>query len=223
MPVALPPRTSFIVAHRAGNDVERLRRAEQAGVGLVEADVRLFRGRLEVRHLKTVGPVPLLWDTWTVAPPWTPRLLLGDLLATAAPETELMLDLKGRDPRLAPAVARALREQPRASVTVCSRSWRLLEPLRDEPAVRVVHSVGSERQLAALLRRIGGTGLQGVSIHKKLLDPAITARLRARTELVMAWPVLDLEEGRRLAALGVTGVISDRFEQFIRPRQAAPT
>ena len=217
MPVALPPRTSFIVAHRAGNDVERLRRAEQAGVGLVEADVRLFRGRLEVRHLKTVGPVPLLWDTWTVAPPWTPRLLLGDLLAAAAPETELMLDLKGRDPRLAPAVARALRAQPRASVTVCSRSWRLLEPLREEPAVRVVHSVGSERQLAALLRRFGGTGLQGVSIHKKLLDPAITARLRGLASVVLSWPVLDQAEASRLAAWGVDGLITESYEALQAP------
>jgi hypothetical protein len=39
---------TVVVAHRAGNDLARLRRAEELGVDLVEADVRLWRGRAEV-------------------------------------------------------------------------------------------------------------------------------------------------------------------------------
>src|ERR1043165_2169704 len=95
----------FVVAHRAGNDLELLRRAEAVRPGLIEADVHLFRGRLEVRHLKTLGPLPILWDRWYLASPRTPRLQLGELLAGAGPETALMLDLKGRDARLAELVA----------------------------------------------------------------------------------------------------------------------
>ena len=78
---------TFVVAHRAGNELARLRDAEQLGVALVEADVRLWRGRLEVRHLKTVGPLPILWDTWRLANPFAPRLELRDLLAAARRDT----------------------------------------------------------------------------------------------------------------------------------------
>src|SRR6188508_3273249 len=95
----------FIVAHRAGNDLARLRRAERVRPGLVEADVHLFRGRLEVRHLKTLGPLGVLWDRWYLAPPGTPRLELHELLA--ATDTALMLDLKGGG-RLGRRVAAAL-------------------------------------------------------------------------------------------------------------------
>ena len=37
---------TLLLAHRAGNDLERLRLAESAGADVVEADVHLHRGRL---------------------------------------------------------------------------------------------------------------------------------------------------------------------------------
>lgn len=200
----------FVVAHRAGNDLALLEAAEAAGVQLVEADVRLFHGRLEVRHLKTVGPLPLFWDTWVLASPFAPRLRLHELLAGAAPGTELMLDLKGRDLRLAHRVRAELEATPRRRVTICSRSWRLLEPLAGLDGVRVVHSVGSRRQLRALLQRF--PRVAGISIHKQLLDESTTRLLRARAGVIMTWPVHDAEEARRLLAWGVDGLIADRFE-----------
>jgi glycerophosphoryl diester phosphodiesterase len=198
---------AFLVAHRAGNDLARLREAEGAGAELVEADVRLWRGRPEVRHLKSLGPLPILWDRWELANPFTPRLTLPQLLDATAPGTELMLDLKGRDPRLARAVLDALR--PPRRITVCARAWRLLEPFAAEPHVRTVYSVGSFRQLQALLRRSEGSLLDGVSIHEELLTRETAAELRRRSGVVMTWPVNTLERARELVALGVDGLISD--------------
>jgi hypothetical protein len=209
------PRPPFLVAHRAGNDLARLRRAEARGVGLVEADVRLYRGRLEVRHLKSAGPLPLLWDTWMIAPPGTPRLRLEELLEAAAPETELMLDLKGADPHLSRLVAAALARSPRERVTACSRNWPLLDPLRGVPGMRLVHSVGSRRQLRALLAR--GDRIDGVSIHKKLLDPATTRRLRELAGMVLSWPVVGEAEAERLVGWGVDGLITEAFEVLPAP------
>jgi glycerophosphoryl diester phosphodiesterase len=203
----------FVVAHRAGNDLGLLRRAEGARPRLIEADVHLYRGRLEVRHLKTLGPLPLLWDRWYLVSRRTPRLELAALLAGAGSGTALMLDLKGRDRRLPREVASELaRRQSGAAVTVCSRTWRLLEPFHDVPGVRVVHSVGSRRQLRALRRRFAGRRLAGISIHQRLLDPATVSDLRARAELIVTWPVVTVEEARRLGAWGVDGVITERFE-----------
>jgi glycerophosphoryl diester phosphodiesterase len=205
----------FVVAHRAGNDLERLRAAEALRLPLVEADVHLFAGRLEVRHRKTVGPIPILWDRWEVAPPWAPRILLADLLSEAAPDTELMLDLKGHDGRLPDRVATAIEScRMPGRVTVCSQDWSLLEPFRDRADVRVVHSVGNARQLAALRRR-HEDGLAGISIHRRLLDNAVVADLLRRAELVLSWPIESVEQARRLTGWGVRGLISQSFERLV--------
>jgi hypothetical protein len=195
----------FLIAHRAGNDLARLRRAERVRPGLIEADVHLFRGRLEVRHLKTLGPLAVLWDRWYLAPPGTRRLELHELLA--ATDTALMLDLKGGR-RLGRRVAAALGGRP---VTICSRRWSALEPFAGLPHVRVVHSVGSRRQLRALRRR---GCVDGISIHRRLLDRATVADLRRRAGLIMSWPVASAEEAALLAGWGVDGVITERYEEL---------
>lgn len=205
----------FVVAHRAGNDLRSLRRAESANVAVIEADLHLYAGRVEVRHLRTLGPVPVLWDRWKLAPPWAPRLLLDRLLRTAAPSTLLMLDLKGRDPRLAFRVAAALREHPRPLTVCCSRNWALLAAMRDVEGVDLVHSVGSARQLAELRRFASFQAVTGVSIHKGLLSRHRLADLRRYVGLVMAWPVLGLDEARRLASWGVDGLITQEYEAVV--------
>jgi glycerophosphoryl diester phosphodiesterase len=207
-------RTSgpFVVAHRAGNDLRSLRRAESAKVAVVEADLHLYAGRVEVRHLRTLGPVPVLWDRWKLAPPWAPRLLLDRLLQTAAPSTLLMLDLKGRDRRLALRVAAALREHRRPRTVCCSKNWALLTAMRNIDGVDLIHSVGSARQLGALRALAASQAVAGVSIHKRLLSPTALADLRRRVGVVMAWPVLGSEEADRLVGWGVDGVITQDFE-----------
>jgi glycerophosphoryl diester phosphodiesterase len=203
----------FLVAHRAGNDLERLRAAEALGLPLIEADVHLFAGRLEVRHRKTVGPIPILWDRWELAPPWAPRLMLDELLAAAAGGDELMLDLKGHDRRLPGRVLEAVESSPLSGrITVCSQDWRLLEPLAAHPEIRVVHSVGNARQLARLRRN--PRPLAGISIHERLLDAAVVEDLRRRAGLVLSWPVESVAQARRLIGWGVDGLISRSFEQL---------
>jgi glycerophosphoryl diester phosphodiesterase len=211
----------FLVAHRAGNDLSRLRLAEELGVGLVEADLHLFAGRLEVRHLKRAGPLPILWDGWQLAPPWRRRLELRDLLAATRPDTELMLDLKGLDPRLARRVGDVLAAEPvPRRITVCARNWRLLGPLDGLANVRVVHSVRTRPELRGLWRRLDRRTVGGVSIHREILDAALVDRLRARTELLLSWPVESEEIARTLAGWGVQGLISqsfDRLAPLLRP------
>ena len=201
----------FLVAHRAGNQLALLRACETEHLGaIVEADVHLFRGRLDVRHLKTIGPLPLYWDRWQIAPPWRPRLLLSELLEAAAPTTELMLDLKGRNPRIAERVIDALGPYVETrQITICARAWPLLEAFEGLP-VRRVHSVGTARQLERLLERAGGARIEGVSIHERLLDLTAVTELRRVAAVVMTWPVNDLARATELVRLGVDGLISDK-------------
>ena len=202
-------RNPFLVAHRAGNRLADLRAAEALGAALVEADVRLYRQRLEVRHLKTVGPLPIFWDRWQLAAPWRPRLQLHELLDSTAPGTELLLDLKGPRVRLGKQVLDVIR--PHFGVrrfTVCARWWRLLEPFADAP-VRRVHSVGNARQLRRLLDRFTGRRLDGISIHEDLLDRESVTSLRAVADVIMTWPVNRPERARELLGLGIDGLITD--------------
>lgn len=209
-PSRLPHR--FLIAHRAGNDLERLRAAEQLGARLVEADLRLFRGRVDVRHLKSVGPLPLYWDCWFLARPFARHLRLEELLDALGPETELMLDLKGWNRALSHKLRAALEARPHVgSITVCARNWRLLEPLEGLSGVRTVCSVGNVRGLKRLLAhaRRRQRRVAGVSIHRRLLDPEVVLDLHLAAELVMTWPVNDVATAHELSSWGVHGFITD--------------
>ena len=196
------------IAHRAGNDLVRLREAERIGADLVEADVWAYRGRLEVRHLKRLGRTRLLWDRWKLAYRRAPKLLLPDLLGSAASDTQLMLDLKGADPHLPEAILQTAALHPGRPLTVCSQNWGLLAPLRGQPHVTVVHSVGSAQRLRLFLQLAEREQLEALSIHVRLLTPAVVEQLKQATPMVMAWPVRTNEQAAELLRWGVDGVIS---------------
>jgi glycerophosphoryl diester phosphodiesterase len=213
--VMLPSSTQrhggFLIAHRAGNDLTMLREATRLGARLIECDLRLWRGRIEVRHLKSVGPLPIFWDTWHMRSPFHRRLQLHELLDAVAPlGVELMLDLKGRDPELSRRVLLELgARDEHLPVTVCARSWKLLDAFEDQPGIRTVCSVGSRRGLRRLLQHRRERRLGGVSIHANLLDARTVEQLRDRCEIVMTWPVNCADRARTLLDWGVHGLITD--------------
>jgi glycerophosphoryl diester phosphodiesterase len=212
----------FLVAHRAGNRLSDLHAAERLKPTLVEADVRLYRGRLEVRHLKTAGPIPILWDRWRLQASWRPQLRLDELLAATALETELMLDLKGPRRQLAERVLVALEPYlPERRFTVSARWWRLLEPFAGTPVGRV-YSIGSGRQVRFALRRFANQALEGVSIHERLADRNTIEALREIADVVMAWPVNEAARARSLLRLGVDGLITDDPAALSRARVLEP-
>jgi glycerophosphoryl diester phosphodiesterase len=198
------------VAHRAGNDPARSAAAIAAGVDRVEADVHLFRGVLEVRHARTVGPVPVVWDRWELHGPGWPRLTLEAVLDVVG--GALYVDLKGRDPRLGPAVVAAVRHRRAGDVVLSSRRWAHLEALRGTPGVQLVPTVGRGAELRRLLERTPRGSFDGVAVHERLLDEVTTAHLLERARVVYGWPVNDPAIARRLLACGVTGLISDEVD-----------
>jgi glycerophosphoryl diester phosphodiesterase len=198
------------IAHRAGNHPAHLRAAEELGVDFVEADVWLHRGRLEIRHEKTAGPLPVLWDRWSLAPGWTPRLGLAELLRTAHPTTVLLHDLKGMNRRLPTLVLEALIEHaPGRPFAICSQNWDFLDSLRHRPEATTFYSVGNERQLRALPDRLDRAGRHSVSIHSRLLDPTIVRGIKERAATVVPWRVRTTAHAQQLLAWGVDGINAD--------------
>jgi len=217
--MTLPDADPLLIAHRAGNALPLVARALSAGADMIEADVWLHRSRLEVRHLKTLGRVPVLWDRWKLQPAWVPRLQLKELLRAAAPETRVMLDLKGRAEGLTPAILALLESEapsglngPGRQLTLCARGWDHLEVLREFPRVGVVHSVGTPEQLRVVTRRLGWRHDHALSVHERLLTRPVVEDLLQAVPLIMAWPVNTRRRYGELHALGVRGFIIDDLD-----------
>jgi glycerophosphoryl diester phosphodiesterase len=207
--------TALAIAHRAGNSLAGMRAANELGVDVIECDVHEHRGRLEVRHLKTAGPLPFLWDRWELASATAPRLGLAELLDADEHGTTFMLDLKGRRPAAARAVARLLHERGHhRPVLVCGRWWPAVDHVAaDLPFVRAVLSARTGAELARLRHRLarGDGETHGVSVHRSLLDAPAVEELHDRVEVVMTWPVNDEAALESMLALGVSGIISDEL------------
>jgi len=206
-------RKSLLIAHRAGNDLDRLRAVRRVAPDLIEADVHHFHGRLELRHAKTLGPIPLYWDRnpWRLENPFRTRLTLEGLLAALAPDEEPMLDLKGIGAGIVQPVIDAVeRHFPDRQVTICSRHWRILPAFAECPWARVIYSAGSPGQVAAVAHRLQFA--DGVSVKHELLSADLVRRLRDHVPLVMTWTVDEPALWQRLQEWGVNGAITDAPE-----------
>lgn len=209
------------IAHRAGNSLAALRAGRDVGAHVLEADVRASRGRLEVRHAKSLGPLPWLWDrhgTSSLPSPrdrWeltraTDQLQLAELLDAAADGATLMLDLKGVG-QVGPAVVRLLHERtPSAPIIVCGRWWPSVDAFAGRDWARLTLSARGGASLASLRRRLRqGPAPYAVSLHQSLVDRDVVEELRGRVEVVMTWPVNDLETLGDVLDAGANGIISD--------------
>ena len=212
MPESSPSRPPLTIAHRAGNRLSLLAEAFAAGVDYAEADVWLHRGRLEVRHDKTAGPLPILWERWSLKPGWAPRLSLADLLAAAAGRGRLLLDLKGRAGDLAGAAAEAIERAGAAeSVAFSGATWSHLDRLGELlPEAPRFYTAGSLRRLAEMRPRLERGEIAAVSIDSRILTEQIVAELRgAAVGAIITWAVETPAAARRVLAWGVSGVTSD--------------
>ena len=205
--------TVLAVAHRAGNSLSALQTAAKLGADVLEADVHAFRGRLEVRHSKSLGPLPWLWDKWELTSTSAPQLQLRDLIAALDGRSTLRLDLKGPGGvgvRVAEALHQRLPDQP---VLVCSRWWPGVDAFASRPWARPLLTARNRSELQRLRRRVRGPRAPyGVSIHRSLLTAALVAELHERVELVLTWPVNDPAALEEVLSRGVTGVISDEAD-----------
>lgn len=196
----------MIVAHRAGNDPGAVETALHRA-DVIECDVHVHRGRVEVRHAKVLRPTSRLWERWYLLPAGTEVPSIDEILAVVPTSMPLMLDLKCFTRRAARRIRRAVPED--RPLLVSSRSWWVLPVFRDRPATMLLRSCGNRLQLRAVtvVPRLGER--VGVVVHNRLLDDASIGLIRDRTPQLFSWAVETLERGRELAAAGVAGLIVD--------------
>ena len=219
-----PDGRPVAIAHRAGNDLARLEHATSIGADLAELDVWLRRGRVEVRHAKTVGPLPLLRERWRLSPGWGPRLELDAVIEAAGPDVRLMVDLKSETLALSEGVAAAFDRRPGATYAVTTREWWLLEPFEGRDGVCLIPSAAWPHELAELMPHLGDR-FHALSMHITLVEPALMSELAGRGVSTFVWPVNTTAELERVLGAGAAGVNSDNLDllaQVIANGEAVP-
>ncbi len=207
-----PEGRPVAIAHRAGNDLARLERAKVIGADLAELDVWLHRGRVEVRHAQTLGPLPLLRERWRLRPGWGPRLDLDAVIEAAGRDVPLMVDLKSETLALSEAVAAAFeRRLAGAPYAVTTREWWLLEPFEGRERVCLIPSAAWPHELAELLPSLGER-FHALSMHITLVEPALMIELAARGVAAYVWPVNTPTDLGRVLGAGAAGVNSDSLD-----------
>lgn len=213
----LPEHRPLAIAHRGGNSLEEARAAIAYGADMLETDVWPYRGRLEVRHVKTIGPLPIYWEKWYIDSVGGRQLRLQELLDGVPTEARLFLDLKGRNPNLGKRVIEAIAKlQEKREVILCGRSWNQLDPIEALPNVHVFYSVGEEKELANVWSRLERQRHPAVSIHHGLLTEPTIARLKELGATIVAWTVNDPGIAKPLFAHGIDGFTSDNADMLAR-------
>ncbi|MDP2675065.1 MAG: glycerophosphodiester phosphodiesterase [Dehalococcoidia bacterium] len=221
------------IAHAFGNRRDRIDAAIAADVDFIEADLWYRAGEIWVRHERRPGFLPLLYDRkprgmnsfgpWslTVFPNHYIRLdvrplRLVELLEATRGKRRLLLDLKDDHPpqrarAYAGALARLLREAGCAeSALVCGQTDVLDSVRKVAPELDVRYSIERQRQWETFLRRLDvDAAIRGVCLQHEFLTDPVARLLEQRSLEVFCWTVDDREEARRLAALGVDGIISN--------------
>jgi len=211
----LPDHRPLAIAHRAGNNLEMAHAALEYGADMLETDVWPRLGNLEIRHLKTIGPLPIYWEKWYIDSIGSRQMRLHELVDAMPRDARLFLDLKGMHPKLGHRVVRAIAKvQEDREIILCGRNWRQLDPVGQLPNVHVFYSVGDEKQLGQVWQKLQGQAHPAVSIHYGLLTEQTIARLHDLGTTIIAWTVNDPTIARTLFELGVDGFTSDNKEML---------
>ncbi len=209
----------LLVAHRAGNDPAGVAPAIAAGADVIEIDVHLHRGRLEVRHPRRFGPV--LWDRHGVRLARTRSIpALGDVLARLPAGAVPMIDLKQGPASLAERAVDACRAAGVAEVYVASRRWALVDRVATRDGVHPVYSAAGARELDRLLARGRGPGPHAVCARRDLLDADRILTILRTAPMVMTWAVDDDADAVALGGWGVGALICDDLALVARLRAA---
>lgn len=212
----------FASAHRAGNNRDALMRAIEAGADLIETDIWLHNGRLELRHKKTLGPIPILWEKWSIAPGWTPRYLLRDLLRDVPDEVIIFLDFKGEEMGLGRAVLQELQQfAPDRIVATCGRNYPQLQVIDDAPNIITFYSVGEEEEWPVAQELIAVSTTPALSLLGSLATQDKLDWITSIGGTVVCWGIESIEQMERLRTMGVDGFTTDSDDliQEIRQRR----
>src|SRR5215472_1200756 len=218
-----------LIAAGTANSLRAIRAAVALGVDMVEVDIhRTADERLVLWHDQTfpVGDthIPIgetaLEQLRCIDIGDGERIIeLSDALDAVNGRAALLIDLKA-DGLAAPIVADVQGREPQ-DVAVCGHYWETLREIK-----RRAPEIGTSLTLDRRWREWYGEGVieridtDAVTVDWRVLDPVFIARCHAQGLAVFAWTVDEPDLMRRLVALGVDGLTSNRADLFARVNAA---
>ncbi len=227
---------NFYIAHRGAsydapeNTVAAAKLAWKQGADAVEIDVYLAAdNRIMVIHDKdtkrTTGGKNLVIKN-------TPSLVLRDLevgswkdpkfkgekipfieeiLATVPQGKTLVVEVKC-GPEIIPHMERVLNNHPKKSqVIFISFGWETITGLKKNfPENKAYWLSESKNEVKKRMDEIIPAGLDGLNLHYSIIDEELVKEAKQRGFPVLAWTINDPGEARRLTALRVTHLTTDR-------------
>ena len=222
------------VAHRGAsaelpeNTLPAFARAIELGADVIEADVRLTKdGVALILHdaaldRTTSGSGPLVALTATQAQTLDAGggaciPSLTEVLEAARGHVRVNLDIKELE-AVKPAAQAVTALDMVGSVSFISFLPEVWEALEDvNPGCPVIHLVDSAAGLASMA--MGDVGTQshmaGVGVPAAIVTEGLVERMHRHGQGVFAWTVDDDAEMRRLIALGVNGIVTNRIDALV--------
>lgn len=220
--------TPITFAHRGGradapeNSLAAFRRALLAGAAGLESDARLSgdgevvlvhgpQVRAGLRRAK-VRSLPAA----RLAELGVPRL--ADLYAELGSDFELSLDLK--EPDVTGPLLRVARQAGAAGrLWVCAGGLADLEAARrEDPDVRLVHSMGRRRYGDALERHanaLANAGIAALNLRHTEWSLGLVTLAHRFGLLAFAWDVQEYRRIRAVLEMGVDGIYSDHVDRMV--------
>ena len=205
------------------NSLRAIRAAVEFGVDMVEVDIhRTVDGHLALWHDRTFPMdnvhIPIADTTLatlqSVEIGHGERIIeLGDALDVVRGRAALLIDLKAD--RLAAPIVDVVQGRGAQAVAVCGHYWETLREIE-----RRAPEIGTSLTLDRRWRDWYGEGVieridtDAVTVDWRIADPVFIARCHAQGLAVLAWTVDDLALMRRLLALDVDGLTSNRADLF---------
>jgi glycerophosphoryl diester phosphodiesterase len=216
-PVAVIAHRGASVAHRE-NTIEAFRGAVELGADAVELDVRRTAdGRPAIHHDETLADGRRICElAATDLPDHVP--LLREALEACQP-LEINVEIKNvridgdfdPDQSMAHVVVELVQEMGLSErVIVSSFGFACIERVRElDSALRTAFLIGGDRDPAPLLDRAAAGGHPGVHPYWAMVDARFIELAHERELFVNTWTVDDPDEIRRLADLGVDGIVTN--------------
>lgn len=213
-----------VIAHRGAsaarpeNTLEAFRHAVELGADGIELDVRRTRdGRPAVHHDEALVDGRPIRDLAAVELPAEVPLL--DAALRACDPVEVNVEIKNvridgdwdPDQTMARVVVDTVRGLGIGErIVVSSFGFACIDRVRElEPSLRTAFLIFPEGDPLPLLERVAGAGHPGVHPHVAMVDERFVGAARELGLFVNVWTVDDPDEIRRLADLGVDGVITN--------------
>lgn len=218
------PRQVQVIAHRGAsvahreNTLEAFRGAVEQGADAVELDVRRTAdGRAAIHHDEALADGRGIWEVpASELPDHVP--LLREALEACQP-LEVNVEIKNvridgdfdPDQAMAQVVVDTVHELGIGHrILVSSFGFACIERVRElAPDLRTAFLIGGDRDPLPPLERAAAAGHPGVHPHWLMVDEAFMAHAGSLGLFVNVWTVDDPDHIRRLADLGVDGIVTN--------------